>query len=123
MRRIHALIALGLALVCAHVVVGQNQAITQVDIVDSAYLPNAGVSSVGSTVTWINKGNLSHTVTFDSGQGSSGILAPDETFRFTFFSTGRYSYHCAIHPDMKGYVDALPNRIMFSKTWLPLAIN
>lgn len=125
MRRTHALIAPGLALVllCIRVAAGQNLAITEVDIVDFAFQPNEGVSSVGSSVTWTNRGNAPHTVTFDSGQGSSGTLAPGESFTFTFPSTGRYSYHCTIHPSMTGYVDALPPPSFFTRAWLPLTTN
>lgn len=125
MRRTHALIAPGLALVllCIRVAAGQNLAITEVDIVDFAFQPPEGVSSVGSSVTWTNRGSFNHTVTFDSGQGSSGTLAPGDTFTFTFPSMGRYSYHCAIHPSMTGYVDALPPPSFFTRVWLPLTTN
>ncbi|HEY0736766.1 MAG TPA: plastocyanin/azurin family copper-binding protein [Herpetosiphonaceae bacterium] len=125
MRRTHALIALGLLLVLAgiRVAVGQNLAITEVDIVDFAYQPPEGVSSVGSSVTWTNTGSFNHTVTFDSGQGSSGTLAPGDTFTFTFPSMGRYSYHCTFHPSMTGYVDALPPVSFFTRTWIPLTTN
>lgn len=77
MCRTHTLIALGLGVVlaCVHVVAGQNLVISEVDIVDFAYIPPASVSSVGSAVAWTNQGNQPHTVTFDNGQGSSVALA------------------------------------------------
>lgn len=125
MCRAHALIALGLLLVLVgiRVTAGQNLAITEVDIVDFGYAPNAGVSSVGSSVTWTNTGSFNHAVTFDSGQGSSGTLTPGDTFTFTFPSMGRYSYHCTFHPDMQGHVDALPPVSFFTRAWLPLTTS
>jgi plastocyanin len=125
MRRTHALIALGLLLVLVgiRVTAGQNLAITEVDIVDSAYQPDEGVSSVGGSVTWTNTGSLNHTVTFEGGQGSSGTLTPGDTFTFTFPSMGRYSYRCDFHPSMTGYVDALPPPSFFTRAWLPLTTN
>lgn len=123
MHRTHTLIVLGLGLVlaCVHVVASQNLVISEVDIVDFAYIPPAGVSSVGSAVAWTNQGNRSHTVTFDNGQGSSVALANGQSFTYIFRTTGRYSYHCAIHPSMTGYVDVLPNPDAPPQAYLPIA--
>jgi hypothetical protein len=57
----------------------------------------------GEDVTWVFNDREPHTVTadnrsFDSGERNSG------EFRLRFDEPGTYSYHCAIHPDMKGRV-------------------
>ena len=61
----------------------------------------------GSTVVWVNKGKEEHTVTsdpdsrekFDSGYKKSGT-----SWQRVFSRPGRFSYHCAPHPWMKGTV-------------------
>ncbi|HEX6291134.1 MAG TPA: cupredoxin family copper-binding protein [Herpetosiphonaceae bacterium] len=102
----------------------RNVAISAVDIVDFAYQPDSGVSSVGASVTWTNRGSFAHTVTFDSGAADSGTLTSGQSFTFKFPSAGRYSYHCAIHPAMTGYVDALPpSGPRLPRSWLPLVTH
>jgi amicyanin len=60
---------------------------------------------VGDKVTWVNQDSAGHTITSDSGSVlNSPILKNGESFSFTFTSTGEYSYHCSIHPGMKGKI-------------------
>jgi plastocyanin len=71
-----------------------------VDIVDFAFDASSITIEAGSTVTWTNLGDATHTVTADDGTFDSGELAGGETFSFTFDEPGTYTYHCGIHPDM-----------------------
>ena len=59
---------------------------------------------IGSTVTWLNKGNEEHTVTADNGSFDSGYKKSGTTFQRVFPTAGRFTYHCAPHPWMKGTV-------------------
>ena len=61
---------------------------------------------VGTTVTWINKDDIPHTVvsTDDSKTFKSKVLDTDEKFSFTFSKAGTYPYFCSIHPKMTGKV-------------------
>src|SRR5580700_10912268 len=61
---------------------------------------------VGTTVTWINKDDIPHTVvsTDDSKTIKSKVLDTDEKFSLTFSKTGTYPYFCSIHPKMTGKV-------------------
>src|SRR5262249_6457772 len=70
----------------------------------TAFNPNPITVSTGATVTWMNNDNISHTSTANGGSWDSGTLAPGATFSKTFTSTGTFSYHCAIHPNMVGTV-------------------
>jgi plastocyanin len=63
----------------------------------AAYGVNPLVISMGTTVTWTNTDAIAHTSTSDTGVWDSGILAPGQSFSFTFASTGTFPYHCAIH--------------------------
>ena len=57
---------------------------------------------VGDTVVWRNADLLPHTSAADSGTWSSAELAPDSSFTFVAADTGRFPYHCAAHPSMRG---------------------
>jgi plastocyanin len=61
---------------------------------------------VGTTVTWINRDDIPHTVvsTDDSKTFQSKVLDTDEKFSFTFSKAGTYPYFCSIHPKMTGKV-------------------
>jgi plastocyanin len=58
----------------------------------------------GSTVVWVNQGEQDHTVTADDQSFDSGYKKKGATFERAFARPGRYSYHCAPHPWMKGTV-------------------
>jgi len=74
-----------------------------IEINDFAFRPEKITVATGSTVTWINSGGA-HTVTEDSEVFDSGIIAAGGKFSFTFMDAGDYTYHCDIHPFMKGMV-------------------
>lgn len=66
-------------------------------------IPSLQVSA-GSTVTWINDDNTTHTVTANDGNFNSGDMAPGARFNMTFSTTGTYPYHCMHHSQMTGTV-------------------
>jgi hypothetical protein len=57
----------------------------------------------GGHVTWQFNDRAPHTVTADNNSFNSGERGSGE-FRLYFSEPGTYSYHCAIHPEMKGRV-------------------
>lgn len=61
---------------------------------------------VGTTVTWINRDDIPHTVVSsdDSKSFKSKVLDTDEKFSFTFSKAGTFPYFCSIHPKMTGKV-------------------
>ena len=65
--------------------------------------PNAAVEP-GSTITWTNNGDEPHTVTADDGSFDSGMLNPGDSYTVAFDGQGTLTYHCAIHPEMRGSV-------------------
>jgi plastocyanin len=71
---------------------------------DFGFNPMSVSVTAGETVTWTNTGSVptGHTVT---GSGfSSGVIHAGGTYSHTFSSPGTFSYHCSIHPFMKGTV-------------------
>jgi plastocyanin len=58
----------------------------------------------GSVVVWVNRGKEDHTVTADDQSFDSGYKKKGASFERAFPRPGRYAYHCAPHPWMKGTV-------------------
>lgn len=58
----------------------------------------------GTTISWLNGDNTTHTATADASQWNSGDIPPGGRFNFTFASPGRFDYHCQIHPNMIGTI-------------------
>jgi plastocyanin len=73
-----------------------------VSIVDYAFQPADVTISVGESVTWMNRGTATHTV---SGDGfDSGNLTTGKTYMHAFSQAGSFQYQCNIHTYMKGTV-------------------
>ena len=75
-----------------------------VTIDNFAFSPATLDVAAGTTVTWTNKQDVTHTVTADDGSFDSGNIASGDTFSHTFDSAGTIAYHCAIHPTMKASI-------------------
>jgi plastocyanin len=73
-----------------------------------AFSPTSITVARGSTVTWTNLDGMAHTVTADDGSWGSGSLGHGASYSHVFTSPGSYTYHCAIHPFMKGTVMVTP---------------
>lgn len=58
----------------------------------------------GTTVEWVMRDRMPHTVTSDSGAFDSGTLNAGSTFSHTFDEPGTYTYFCKLHPNMRGTV-------------------
>jgi plastocyanin len=86
---------------------GNNQPpANQVWMMGNAFVPSSLTVQPGTEVTWVNKDGVTHTVTSSSMALAfeSGNLGRDQTFSFTFDSTGTYTYHCRLHAGMTGTV-------------------
>jgi len=75
-----------------------------VNIQDSQFTPTSTTIQAGTLVEWTNQDNKLHTITADDTLFDSIPLATGMKFSFTFTTPGTYTYHCRIHPDMKGTI-------------------
>ncbi len=83
-------------------------AVATVSMDHNTFTPGEITVVPGTTVTWVNKENMPHTVV-DTNKGfRSKTLAKDASFSFTFATAGEYDYLCSIHPNMKGKVIVKP---------------
>lgn len=77
-----------------------------VEMKDNVFSPQIISVNIGDTVVWKNTGKNNHTTTGLDGPllWDSGNIAPGQSYSRLFDQPGTYSYHCGIHPDMKGTV-------------------
>ena len=75
-----------------------------VEIHDHTFDPSHLDVGAGTTVTWTNADTEAHTVTADNGLFDSGVLEPGQSYSTWLGGSGMVSYHCELHPDMKGSV-------------------
>jgi plastocyanin len=62
--------------------------------------PNLTVA-VGTTVKWVNRDDIPHTVVSeDKSTFKSKAMDTDDSFSYTFTKPGTYNYFCSIHPKM-----------------------
>ena len=58
----------------------------------------------GDSVVWTNNDSAPHTVTGNNGGLDSPTINKNGIYRFTFNTSGTFSYYCAFHPSMKGII-------------------
>jgi plastocyanin len=99
-----AALTLGAMLIFGSVAGAQKQATRTVVIQNFSFKPAHITIKRGTRVRWINKDSTTHTATANNGAFDSGRLRPGQSYSHTFKSAGKKSYHCNIHPDMRGSV-------------------
>ena len=77
---------------------------SQVSLKNIAIDPTSVTIKVGDAVTWTNNDGFAHRLVGDNGEFDSGDMNGGATFSFTFKTAGTITYHCSIHPEMKGTV-------------------
>lgn len=91
---------------------GSPVATAAVDLPPSyRFEPAAIMVPAGTTVTWSNHDNFSHSVRFldDRLPGEPMLMQPGASATFTFSDAGTYAYECHLHPrDMTGSVTVTP---------------
>ncbi|MDD4137626.1 MAG: cupredoxin family copper-binding protein [Methanoregula sp.] len=79
----------------------------RITIKNFAFDPPAITVKAGTAITWTNQDSSPHTIVSDSGSPvpfSSESFSSGAAYTFTFTHPGTYTYHCSIHPSMKGTV-------------------
>jgi plastocyanin len=92
---------------CGAATTAQPVATNQVDLPPSyLFKPSAITVTTGTTVTWTNHDNFTHSVRLiDEGNRVVGVMHPGEATRFTFSKAGTFRYDCSFHPqNMHGTV-------------------
>ena len=75
-----------------------------VDIRNLAFDPAQLNVAPGTTVKFVNNDPEWHTATADNELFDTGPLEAGESFEVYFEGAGTVTYHCELHPDMKGSI-------------------
>ena len=84
---------------------GLAMTMTAISILFGSLSPTRVDVLTGEPVQWTNSSVRNHTVTDDAGAFDSGTLSPNHTFEHAFDQTGVFTYHCRLHPYIRGEVD------------------
>jgi plastocyanin len=76
----------------------------EVSVVDLDYEPRSISVDTGTTIRWVNNGDLPHTVTAGNEVFDSGIMASGAMIEWTSSEPGTFEYFCTLHPSMVGTV-------------------
>jgi plastocyanin len=68
------------------------------------FFPDTITVKAGETVAWANQDNTSHSATADDNSFDTGVFPQGDSKTVTFSEPGTYTYHCSLHPSMKGTV-------------------
>ena len=119
MRRHPLLTAIGLLLVaaCSGNGAGDTSAAgtspeaptAEVELSGFQFQPDAITVAAGTTVTFVNRDNVGHTVTAGvpdapTGEFDQSLGGTDATAEIAFDTPGEYALFCNIHQDMRGVV-------------------
>ncbi len=76
----------------------------QIQIQNFKFSPDTLTVKVGDGVTWTNNDSIDHSATADDNSFDTGLIATGKSGNITFNKAGTYTYHCSIHPTMKGTI-------------------
>ncbi|HET8966400.1 MAG TPA: cupredoxin family copper-binding protein [Candidatus Acidoferrum sp.] len=78
---------------------------SEVKIDNFTFAPGEITVAKGTTVNWVNRDDIPHTVVSDDKTTfKSKPLDTDDKFSYTFSKEGTYTYFCSIHPKMTAKV-------------------
>lgn len=100
-RKIHLFFALTLLLLAS---IPAFAATVAVKIQNFQFQPSPVTINLGDSVKWTNQDAAPHTSTSDTALWDSGNLATGASFTRRFDKSGKFTYHCTIHPGMTGTV-------------------
>jgi plastocyanin len=87
---------------------GEPVATSTVNLPPSYKFEPASITvKAGTTVTWTNNDNFTHSVQFKDGglPTDPTLMKPGEKTTFTFTTAGTFHYQCSLHPqNMQGTV-------------------
>jgi Icc protein len=69
-----------------------------------SFAPATTSVPVGTTITWINRDDVPHTIVGTERKFKSPVLDTDEQFSHRFDVAGTCNYFCSMHPKMTGRI-------------------
>ena len=94
----------GAALACGIAPSVAQHNVVPVTIDNFVFEPARLTVKAGTTVTWLNRDDIPHTVAAKDRLFKSKVMDTDESYSFTFSTPGEYTYFCSLHPHMTGTI-------------------
>src|SRR5579872_421104 len=79
-------------------------ATASVKITSTSFSPKNLTIGYGDAVVWTNTDKADHQLVADNGAFASPTLRSGATWSFTFRTAGKFPYHDALHPSIKGTI-------------------
>lgn len=76
----------------------------EIEISGFSFSPAEITVARGTTVTWVNRDGVDHSIISEDGSVLSPPMGDGDTFSFTFTAAGVYPYICGFHPEMAGTI-------------------
>jgi plastocyanin len=93
---------LGLIVVIGGIAAAADDARVMID--NFKFAPVPLTVTVGSTVTWLNRDDIPHSIVVPALSVHSHPMDTDESFALRFDKPGTYEYICGLHPFMHGKI-------------------
>ena len=77
---------------------------SDIKIENMSFGPKDLTISPGTTVTWVNRDDIPHSVVDKNKAFRSKTLDTSNSFSFTFANAGTFDYICGLHPQMTGKI-------------------
>lgn len=77
---------------------------TTITIDNFTFTPAELTVATGTTVKWINRDDIPHSVVENDKKFRSKALDTEDSYSFTFTAAGTFQYFCGLHPHMRGKV-------------------
>src|SRR6266508_930800 len=71
-----------------------------------SFSPNPASAAMGQSLTWKNNDGITHRIVANDGSFDTGNIAGGGTSTGVTLRTDGANYHCSIHPDMIGSINA-----------------
>ena len=86
--------------------VAAQDAANVITIDNFTFSPKELTVAVGTTIKWVNRDDIPHTVVEKQTTFRSKLLDTDDAYSYTFTSAGAFDYFCGLHPHMVGQIIA-----------------
>ena len=101
-RAFRGVLAAGLIVAIGGIAAAADEARVMID--NFKFSPIPLTVTVGSTVTWLNRDDIPHSIVVPTLGVHSHPMDTDENFSFRFDKPGTYNYVCGLHPFMHGTI-------------------
>jgi plastocyanin len=104
-----AVMFVGLAILAGTQLAAAAESTVEVTIDNFTFAPATITVEPGTTVKWLNRDDIPHTVVAKSLAFRSKALDSDDSFSHQFNEIGVVDYFCSLHPHMTGKVIVRPS--------------